>query len=44
MSEITGIHPYADKFPMLSDDELDQLAESIREVGLLHPVVVDDAG
>jgi len=44
MSEITGIHPYADKFPMLSDDELDQLAESISEVGLLHPVVVDDAG
>jgi hypothetical protein len=29
---------------MLSDDELDQLAESIREVGLLHPVVVDGAG
>lgn len=42
--EITGVHPYADKFPMLSDAELDELAESIRTVGLLHPIIVDPAG
>ncbi|QRY43127.1 ParB N-terminal domain-containing protein [Mycolicibacterium boenickei] len=43
-TEITGVHPYAEKFPMLSDAELDELAESIRAVGLLHPIVVDAAG
>lgn len=42
--EIVGTHPYADKFPMLSDTELDDLAESIRMIGLLHPVVVDRDG
>jgi len=44
MVEVIGIHPYADKFPMLSDDELDELAESIRAIGLINPVVVDTAG
>lgn len=44
MSEIAGVHPYADKFPMLTDAELDELAESIRTVGLLYPIVVDAAG
>lgn len=44
MPEITGTHPYADKFPMLPDAELDELAESIRTVGLLHPIIVDPAG
>lgn len=42
--EVTGTHPYADKFPMLSDPELDELAESIRAVGLLHPIVVTTDG
>lgn len=42
--EIVGVHPYAEKFPMLSDAELDELAESIAAVGLLHPIVVDAAG
>ena len=42
--EVTGTHPYADKFPMLSDAELDELAESIRTVGLLHPVVITRDG
>ena len=42
--EITGTHPYADKFPMLSDAELDELAESIATVGLLHPIIVTDDG
>lgn len=43
-AEIFGVHPYADKFPMLSESELDELAESIAAVGLLHPVVVDPGG
>lgn len=43
-ADIAGIHPYAEKFPMLSDAELDELAESIATVGLLHPIVVDPAG
>lgn len=33
-------HPYADKFPMLPDAELAELAESIRANGLRQPVVV----
>lgn len=44
MVEILGVHPYAEKFPMLSDGELDELAESIKTVGLLHPVVVTSDG
>lgn len=43
-TEVTGVHPYADKFPMLSDAELDELAESIKTVGLLHPIIVTPDG
>jgi ParB-like chromosome segregation protein Spo0J len=35
-------HPVADLFPMLSDDELKDLAEDIKIRGLLHPIVVYD--
>ncbi len=44
MTAITGVHPYAEKFPMLPDDELADLAESIRTNGLRHPIVVTPAG
>lgn len=37
-------HPYADKFPMLSEPELAELAESIRANGLRNPVVVTEDG
>ena len=37
-------HPYADKFPMLPEGELQELAESIRENGLRHPVVITADG
>lgn len=40
MSEITGVHPYADQFPMLPQAELEELAQSIRESGLRQPIVV----
>lgn len=38
------IHPIADAFPMLSDEELAQLAEDIATNGLLHPIVLDTEG
>lgn len=44
MTEITGVHPYADKFPMLTDELLDELADSIATVGLISPIVIDPAG
>src|SRR5919197_525553 len=37
-------HPIADLFPMLADDELKEMAEDIRERGLLQPIVLDGAG
>jgi hypothetical protein len=33
------VHPLAAIFPMLSDEELADLAEDIKENGLLHPIV-----
>ncbi|MFT4199821.1 ParB N-terminal domain-containing protein [Gordonia sp. (in: high G+C Gram-positive bacteria)] len=44
MVEITGVHPYADKFPMLPESELQELAESIRANGLRNPIVVTPDG
>lgn len=44
MSTITGTHPYADKFPMLPEAELVELAESIRANGLRSPVVLTPDG
>jgi hypothetical protein len=40
MNEILGVHPFAEKFPMLSDGELSELAESIGANGLRSPVVL----
>lgn len=37
-------HPYADKYPMLPDVELEELAESIRANGLRQPIVLDTEG
>lgn len=41
---ITGVHPYADKFPLLPDDELRELADSIASNGLRIPIVVTPDG
>jgi ParB-like chromosome segregation protein Spo0J len=38
------VHPVADLFPMLADDELAELAEDIRQRGLLQPIVLDADG
>jgi ParB/RepB/Spo0J family partition protein len=43
--QVSGVvHPVAALFPMLADDELDELAADIREHGLIHPIVVDAEG
>ena len=36
------IHPAAEIFPMLSDEELDSLAVDIKTHGLRHPLVMHD--
>lgn len=41
---ITGNHPYADEFPMASEDELAELTDSISMVGLIHPIVITPDG
>lgn len=41
---IKGNHPYADAFPMASEEELGELASSIAAVGLIHPIVLTPKG
>jgi protein gp37 len=41
---INGVHPVADIFPIMSAEEYGALCDSIREVGLLEPIVVTDEG
>ena len=38
------LHPIADLFPMMTDDELANLAADIKANGLIHPIVVDKDG
>lgn len=38
------VHPAADVFPMLPEDELDELAADIKANGLVHPIVLDADG
>jgi hypothetical protein len=40
MSKLT-VHPAADIFPMMSEEELQDLAEDIKANGLVHPLIVD---
>jgi hypothetical protein len=43
MSEIK-VHPAADLFPMMTSEELEELARDIAANGLVHPLVVDADG
>jgi hypothetical protein len=38
------VHPMADLFPMMADDELADLAEDIKANGLVHAIVLDAEG
>jgi hypothetical protein len=38
------VHPVAELFPMMSEQELDDLAASIKSAGLLNPIVLDTDG
>src|SRR4051794_14033069 len=38
------VHPAAAVFPMMSEDELNDLAADIEANGLLHPIVLDHDG
>lgn len=38
------VHPVAALFPMMTDEELDDLAADVRANGLLHPIVLDHDG
>src|SRR5206468_7124449 len=38
------VHPVAAMFPMMSDAELDELAQDIKASGMVHPVVLDSDG
>jgi ParB-like chromosome segregation protein Spo0J len=37
-------HPVAELFPILSDEELNELAADIKTNGLIFPVVLDEKG
>jgi ParB-like chromosome segregation protein Spo0J len=43
MSEL-AVHPVAALFPMLADDELEELAASIKARGLRFPIIRDKEG
>lgn len=38
------IHPVAEMFPMMTDEELNDLAADIKANGLIHPIVLDKDG
>jgi ParB-like chromosome segregation protein Spo0J len=41
---IVGIDPFADEFPLLNDEEFEQLCDDIRSNGFLHPIRVTNDG
>lgn len=38
------VHPAADRWPMLGETDLRSMADSIKETGLIHPIVLDSEG
>lgn len=44
MTKTLKVHPAAELFPIMSDEEIGQLAEDIKANGLIHPLVLDSDG
>lgn len=44
VSEPMPVHPLAAVFPMMTDDELADLADDIKTNGQIHPIIVDGSG
>jgi hypothetical protein len=42
--KLIKVHPYAARFPLMSDEELQELADDIKENGLKEPIVKDADG
>src|ERR1700751_2486543 len=42
--EVLEVHPYAARFPLMNDEELQDLAEDIKANGLKNPLVRDNDG
>jgi hypothetical protein len=43
-SQINGVHPLADLFPMMDEDDLQGLADSIKKHGQRDPIILDATG
>jgi hypothetical protein len=41
---IRGVHPFVDMFPMLSQDQLENMAESIARTGQIYSITLDKDG
>lgn len=44
MSKAMRVHPFADQWPMMTDEEIDDLAADIKAHGLAQPIMLDHAG
>ncbi len=42
--QITSVHPFADAFPMMTDEEMDRLVEDVKQHGQIEPCVVNSQG
>jgi len=44
MTRIHSVHPFADAFPMMTDDEMDRLVQDIKQEGQIEPCIVNHDG
>lgn len=42
--QITSVHPFADAFPMMTDDEMHRLVEDIKQHGQIDPCIINSQG
>jgi|GEM_PF-5066142 len=43
-ANIKSVHPFADAFPMMTDEEMDRLVEDIKQHGQIEPCIVNSQG